>query len=159
MTFEQHLCISLWTLYTTPDYMWKIPLQHLLKRSRLTFLGIKVENQLNIGFSNVPCIVTQILLGVLKRVFSCRTTNYYWSLTFYGASGNSPGVSICAFAMFILSGYQSTLPLKYLTIGRRVLSGGGPSFAFQCIKMDLILLFVISPLGSLALAFMVVLVN
>ena len=48
---------------------------------------------------------------------------------------------------------------KYLTIGRRVLSGGVPSFAFHRIRMDLILLLVISPLGSLAFAFMVVLVN
>ena len=62
-----------------------------------------------------------------------------------------------AFSMFILSG--NPFFQKYLTIGRMVLSGGAPSFAFQRIRMDLIFLLVMSPLGSPAFAFMLVLVK
>ena len=79
------------------------------------------------------------------------------SLTFNGVCENSPFASILGFWHFHF--VRSSFLQKYLTICRRVLSGGEPSLAFHRIRMDLILLLVIRPLGSLAFAFMVVLVN
>ena len=79
------------------------------------------------------------------------------SLTFNGVCENIPFASILGFWHFHF--VRSSFLQKYLTICRRVLSGGEPSLAFHRIRMDLILLLVIRPLGSLAFAFMVVLVN
>ena len=79
------------------------------------------------------------------------------TLTFNGVCENSPFASILGFWHFHF--VRSSFLQKYLTICRRVLSGGEPSLAFHRIRMDLILLLVIRPLGSLAFAFMVVLVN